>query len=311
MQIRTITRKFAPDLLEIFRSAGPHGHREWTTSDAVSLLAILDNPRLDPDLGRWSMAFHDGAAIGYSLVEPELNIGRVLVGLASVDENPEVLTLLLRDGIERATDMADLDLFEIHVAVRENEPSIIGEILGATGFEVMRTVLKMRVDVGMLALRHSTVPRGSTVREANMLDGSEAKAVTDLHNACFVDSWGFSPNTVEEIVGRVAIDAESNGFAPIIVVESHETGALEAYIWITLKDGDGRIEMVGVSPELRGVGMGWAIFNAGVEQLIANGATKLVLDVDSENPPARRIYESVGYRTYTQVRYFGLEIDKG
>ena len=125
-----------------------------------------------------------------------------------------------------------------------------------------------------------------------------------------MDSWGFSPNTVDEIVGRATIDAERNGFAPILILESKETGALDAYIWITLKDGDGRVEMVGVSPDLRGAGLGWTIFNAGVERLIANGASALVLDVDSENPPARRIYESVGYRTYAQVRYFGLEIIK-
>lgn len=310
MQIRTITRKNVPDLLEILRTAGPHGHREWPTSDAVSLLATLDNPRLDPDLGRWAMAFRDGAAVGYSLVEPELNIGRVLVGLASVDKHSDAFEGLLADGIERATELADLDRFEIHVAVRENESPIISDILKSTGFEVVRTALKMRVDVGMLALRRSTVPRGSTLREAEMLDGAEATAVTNLHNACFVDSWGFSPNTVDEIVGRAAIDAERNGFTPILVVENRKTGALDAYIWITLKDGDGRIEMVGVSPDLRGTGLGWTIFNAGVEQLIANGATELSLDVDSQNPPARRIYESVGYRTYAQVPYFGLEIVK-
>ncbi len=310
MQIRTITRKHAPDLLEILHIAGPHGHREWPISDADSLLATLDNPRLDPDLGRWSIAFCDGDAVGYSLVEPELNIGRVLVGLASVDDCPDILDALLSDGIERASELADLDRFEIHVAVRENEPAVINGILKSADFDVVRTVLKMRVDVGMLSLRHSIVPDSSTLREADMLDEAEAAAVTDLHNACFVDSWGFSPNTVDEIVGRAVIDAERNGFAPILVVESEETGTLGAYIWITLNDGDGRVEMVGVSPELRGAGLGWTIFNAGVERLIANGATTLVLDVDSENPPARRIYESVGYRTYAQVRYFGLEIVK-
>ena len=310
MQIRTITRKYAPDLLEILRIAGPHGHREWPTSDATSLLATLDNPRLDPDLGRWSMAFQDGDAVGYSLVEPELNIGRILVGLAGVDDGSDALKGLLADGIERATNLADLDRFEIHVAVRGNEPAVINDILKSANFDVVRTVLKMRVDVGMLSLRHSIIPRRSTLREADMLDDAEAAAVTDLHNACFVDSWGFSPNTVDEIVGRAAIDAERNGFAPILIVESEETGALEAYIWITLNDGDGRVEMVGVSPALRGAGLGWTIFNAGAERLISNGATKLVLDVDSQNPPARRIYESVGYRTYAQVRYFGLEIAK-
>ena len=216
MQTRTITRKSAPDLLEILRGAGPHGHREWPTSDAISLLATLDNPRLDPDLGRWSMAFRDGAAVGYALVEPELNICRVLVGLASVDQSPDVLKELLSDGIKRATELADLDRFEIHVAVRENEPAVTGEILDSFGFQVVRTALKMRVKVAKLAPRHSTVPRGSILREADILDCREAAAVTDLHNTCFVDSWGFSPNTVDEIVGRATIDAERNGFAPIL-----------------------------------------------------------------------------------------------
>ena len=61
---------------------------------------------------------------------------------------------------------------------------------------------------------------------------------------------------------------------------------------------------------MRGKRLGWTIFNAGVERLIAHGATALVLDVDSENPPARRIYESAGYRTYSEVSYYGLDVVK-
>ena len=61
---------------------------------------------------------------------------------------------------------------------------------------------------------------------------------------------------------------------------------------------------------MRGRRLGWAIFNASVERLIDHGATTLSLDVDSENPPARRIYESAGYRTYSEVDYYGLDIVK-
>ena len=203
--------------------------------------------------------------------------------------------------------MADRREFEVHVAVRDSEPSINNGILDAAEFQVVRTVLKMRVDVSEVELKPSSVPDGFSVRDAVMTVSEEAAAVTDLHNACFVGSWGFSPNTVEEIVGRTSVDLERNGFAPIVVMEEDD-GTLAAYNWITLDEGDGRVEMVGVSPEMRGAGLGWVIFNAGVERLIQNGATRLVLDVDSENPPARRIYESAGYRTYSEVRYFGREI---
>ena len=66
--------------------------------------------------------------------------------------------------------------------------------------------------------------------------------------------------------------------------------------------------MVGVHPRLRGKGLGSAIFNAGIDRLIQNDATTLSLDVDSQNPPARKIYESAGYRTYSKADYYGLQV---
>ncbi len=308
MEIRPISRDNVAELLRILRTAGRHGHREWPLSDEATLIATLDNPRLDPDLGRWSIGHTDGAPVGYSLVEPELNIGRVLVGLAASDRQQGALESLLADGVERAKGLTDLDRFEIHVAVRDTESASVRDALGAAGFDVVRTVLKMRVDVPDVELPTASVPPGLAVRDARMSDGAEAAAVTDLHNDCFQGSWGFSPNTVEEIAGRAATDADRNGFAPIVVLADASDGELSAYNWITLSDGDGRVEMVGVHPSKRGIRLGWTIFNAGVEQLIAQGATTLVLDVDSENPPARRIYESAGYRTYSEVRYYGLQV---
>ena len=50
MEIRTITRHEVPELFRILRAAGPHGHREWPLTDEATLMATLDNPRLDPDL---------------------------------------------------------------------------------------------------------------------------------------------------------------------------------------------------------------------------------------------------------------------
>ena len=311
MEIRTITRSDAPALLEVLRAAGPHGHREWPTNNVSSLIAALQNPRLDPDLGRFSVGFVDDTPVGYALAEPELNIGRVLVGIATSPKHGEHLDSLLKDGIGRAIDIADQDDFEIHVAARDSEPEIVTEVLARRGFTVVRTALKMRVETQEVALRPAEIPSGSSLRYADMTDQSEAAAVTALHNACFSDSWGFSPNSVDEINGRSETNAQRNGFPPILVAEDISTGALNAYIWVTLSNGEGRVEMVGVDPGLRGAGLGWVIFNAGVNLLIENGATTLVLDVDSENPPARRIYESAGYRTYSEVRYYGLKVSLG
>ena len=308
MEIRTITRAELPELFQILHSTGPHGHREWPLTDEAIFAATLDNPRLNPDQGRWSIGYKDGSPVGYSLVEPELNIGRMLVGLAVIRGHEEALGALLQDGVARATELSDQDRFEIHVAVRDTESNSVVDALEAAGFGVVRTVLKMRVDVADVELAQSSVQEGFVARDADMSDVAEASAVTDLHNACFVGSWGFSPNTVEEIIGRAATDADRNGFAPILVLADASDGGLVGYNWITLSEGEGRVEMVGVHPYMRGKRLGWTIFNAGFDQLINQGASSLVLDVDSENPPARRIYESAGYRTYSAVKYYGLDV---
>ncbi len=311
MNIRNITRKDISDLLHVLRVAGAHGHREWQTDDETGLLTAVSNGRLDPDLGRWAIAYQSGSPIGYALVEPELNIGRVLIGLATMPGNDDALAHLLENGIERAKTLANGNDFEIHVAVRDTEPQAVRDALLHSNFHIFRTAFKMRVNSVDVALRYTALPTGLTMRDADLSNSNEVAQVTKLHNDSFIGSWGFSPNTVEEISGRAAADADRIGFAPIIVVERDADGELIAYIWITISDGDGRVEMVGVTPEMRGTGLGWATFNVGATALLENGANTLSLDVDSLNPPARRIYEAAGYRTYSEVDYYGLSIASG
>ena len=171
-------------------------------------------------------------------------------------------------------------------------------------------MLKMRVDVTDVELPESLAPTDFIVRDADISDASEASAVTDLHNACFHRKLGIFTEYCgrKSLIGPAA-DADRNGFAPIVVLSDASNGELVGYNWITLSDGDGRVSrwsvFTRVCVERR---LGWTIFNAGVEKLITHGATALVLDVDSENPPARRIYESAGYRTYSKVKYYGLEV---
>ncbi len=308
MDIRTITRNEIADLLQVIRSVGPHGHREWPTDEESDLLATLDNPRLDPDAGNWAIAYVQGIPVGYVLVEPELNIGRMLLGLAANPQHPDILKTLLNYGIENARSSTDITQFELHAAVRDSEPQHISQTLIAAKFNPLREILKMRVPGPDLKLRGATIPKGWRLRPADMSDIAEGTAVTNLHNACFSDSWGFSPNTVDEITRRASTDAERNGFPPILVIENQVDNSFSAYIWTTLNDDDGRIEMVGVSPEMRGTGLGRTTVNAGIRHLIRNGAETLSLDVDAHNPSARHIYESAGYQTYSRVKYYSLQV---
>ena len=72
------------------------------------------------------------------LAEPELNIGRVLVGLAAIGGDEHALESLLAHGVKKAKMMADRREFEVHVAVRDSEPGIVNEILDAAEFDVVQ-----------------------------------------------------------------------------------------------------------------------------------------------------------------------------
>ncbi len=308
MKIRCMTRADVRDLIEILRAVGPHGHREWPTEDETQLVRALNNPRLDPNSGGWSIAFEHGAPLGYSLVEEELNIGRIIIGVATLPSAQQALPPLLKHSIEHALAACE-DEFELHLAIRDSEPAHVTEAVKSAHFKVVSTVLKMRVPADTCKRKPVEPYLGVEVDELDIHDFNAARAVTDLHNACFSGSWGFSPNTVDEISARAIADAERCGFSPILVARDRDN-VLVAYIWTTMNDWDGRIEMVGVRPAARGTGLGWFTFNAGVEHLLMHGAQTLSLDVHSQNQPARRIYESAGFKTYQNVRYYGRSFGK-
>ena len=144
MQIRTMTREDVGSLLTLLTHTGPHGHREWNLDGEEGLLSALDNPRLSIESGNWRIAYYDGDLVGYGLVETELNIGRIIVGIATVHGNELIYETLLRDAVARAKAIADRDRFEVHVAVRDTEPEMVAQSLQSADFTVVRTVLKMR-----------------------------------------------------------------------------------------------------------------------------------------------------------------------
>ncbi len=292
-------------LFRILRSVEPHGHREWRFKNEAELRESLDNDRLDPTLGRWSLAYADGDAVGYSLTEPELNIGRVIVGVGAVAGNDAIYPLLLDDGIARARSMPGADKCQMHIGIRDHESPMLRGALEASDFSIERKMLKMRVAVGRLQHNRASSPMASiSISAATPSSASDAAALTELHNACFVDSWGFSPNTAEEIYHRARADAERCGYPPILVAIDASNDEPIGYIWTTSMNGEGRIEMVGVSPARRRMGLGRAIFDAGIDHLLRQGSDALSLDVDAENAPARHIYEAAGFRTINKVRYY-------
>ena len=295
-----------PSLFEVMSALAPHGHRTWRADDIDQLDAIISESRISPENGAWSISFCGDAPCGYSLIEPELNIKRVVIGCAVTESHEEVHPIVLSDAVARAQDLIEDSETELHIAVQEHEPSYVTENVVAAGFQPVREFLKMRStsDAMLADLEDPPTTAEVDIRRLQLDSTTEIAALTRLHNECFTGSWGFSPNSVAEIEERVNNDFERTGVPPILAAwDTHATDPT-AYVWTTMHEKDGRIEMIGVTPELRGSGKGRLIFDAGILHLAEHGANTISLEVDAQNTAAVTMYGRSGLEVYSRTLFY-------
>ena len=141
----------------------------------------------------------------------------------------------------------------------------------------------------------------SLTQAAHSLWGAEEEeALTELQNAAFGDTWGFCPNTVEEISASVRLD-RSDPRGIILVIEN---GDPVAYCWTTRAGNIGWISMAGARPDHRGKGVGRSAVVAGMAYLEDTGVDGVELEVAAENPPARELYLKLGFRKMSETVWY-------
>jgi ribosomal protein S18 acetylase RimI-like enzyme len=111
-----------------------------------------------------------------------------------------------------------------------------------------------------------------------------------------------------------------NGLRPIedIIAGHQAAGRFQEHRWLMLRHYDRpagcilmaehplqpvlEVAYLGVHPELRGLGLGRALIERGLELAHREGFTRVTLAVDSCNTPALRLYRAMGFRPTTRRR---------
>ena len=269
--------------------------------DGPEMRRHLSIPGLDPAHDCF-IARESGADAGLAVLWPELPIRRVVLEMGVSDARSPygVEKALIEAAIERTR---RLPVSVLHTQTL-SEDDANRRLLYDAGFLPVRRYATMRWSGD--ALSNTELPDGFTLKSFRA--GHDAQRLTDIQNAAFGDSWGFCPNTVEQVEARVA----SRSTTPEGILFVIRDGEIAAYNWTVRPAGPsgklGRIAMTGVHPEHRGMGLSRPTVLAGMKWLAAQGVEAIELEMDSSNLSAARVYESLGFEKVSDTVWFEFRL---
>ncbi|HCG91843.1 MAG TPA: hypothetical protein DEZ08_08430 [Dehalococcoidia bacterium] len=224
--------------------------------------------------------------IGYLLIIEENPIDRVIIeyGIARELEYDAILSGLLDVAIMKLNTKKNRN---VHCCIsRESDRNILSSI----GFEFNRTYWKLnREDTNYIDITDVEGIRISSCRE------DEIDNLAHIQNACFSSSWGFCPNTPDQIRYKLSMSNTSLGNVLIMQDRENIIGYCWTYEYGEAVDKSGAISMIGIHPEKRGTGLSKLILGCGINKLIKSGCSNVFLEVDSGNTPAIKLYTSLGF----------------
>ena len=297
MSVRHFTWKDLPDLLELassVQSSGAPQDREITRRD---FREVLEQPWLEPAENCLLLEV-EGRIRGYCLIIPELPIKRAVLApdiageLAGSEEEAKLIDRAVARSWELGTVVA-------HLCLSQDSPR--RHLLESKGFSLERVYWDMLWREEWL--RQNVVPAGFRI---GAFQSGDTATLTQIQNEAFTGTWGFAPNTVDQIEYRSSM---SNTAHPGILF-LYSGDRVAGYCWTCFAPSDGQLKgiigMIGVSPDFRGRALSKPLLLAGMEYLKSAGVAEIGLHVDGINAPAIALYKSVGFQKVGELHWYEL-----
>ncbi|UCD22524.1 MAG: GNAT family N-acetyltransferase [Chloroflexota bacterium] len=254
------------------------------------------------------IAEKDNNILGSINIEPELAIGRVILDCSVRPEqhNSRGLTMELYNSAMRRA--RELRAKVAHANIREDNITAI-DILVELGFTFVRRFLELTRDISC-----SDGLGTHLTRACHCLRPGQEDTLAKLQNCAFAGTWGYNPNTVEEIIFRIGIGSCSR--KDIVLIYDGDKAIGCCWTGIICEEGipslsKGRIHMLGVDPDYRGKGIGRELMMAGLARLKNRGLKVVELTVDSENTIACALYASLGFEIQSSTLWYEKAVGSG
>jgi len=247
----------------------------------------------------------DEDMVGCMNITLELSIGRVILhcfihpdhcrkGLAS-----KLLGYTTHRAKESGAKVAHVRILRDNVVAKG--------VLSRLSFRFVRRSLELSLDLSRV--RWQDIDQAAL--HCRHLQRGEEDKLTRLQNRSFVGTWGYNPNTVEEIIYRINL----SNCSPEDVALACDGDKSVGYCWTresckaAAGERTGQIPMLGVDPDYWGRGIGKMVLLAGLSYLKNRDLQVVELTVDSENQAACALYRSVGFRERTSSLWYEKVID--
>lgn len=147
------------------------------------------------------------------------------------------------------------------------------------------------------------------------LDLDDLEALRTVKNASFQDHWGTLPESAEEWRQRLT---RSSVRADLSVVATPEAGEVAGFCLCLVSPDDwagqgfssSYIELLGVTREHRGAGLGTAMLVQALHAARAEGLDRVTLNVDSASPTgATGLYAAAGFTPAGQTVTYTITLD--
>ena len=294
MKVRNFTWADLSSLVDLV-SLVRESEGDARTVSAESLKEELGRPGLVPEEN--CTLFEDSEGLkAYSVIFPEPRIGRAVLetGIHPSSVEQGLRRLIIESAIARA-DALGASL--LHICAPSSDSW--GPLLEGAGFSLHREYWLMRWQAAEVP--SLMVPEGFAV--TSMQPGEEER-LTRVQNASFEGSWGFCPNTVEEVAYSVSMAMTSPEGIFFLNRGEDTAGHCWTYLFGAPDRTFGVIGMIGIDPAFRGQGLSKPILLAGMNYLHSKGANYIVLDVDAQNAPGIKLYNSVGFQKSMDLHWF-------
>ncbi len=261
----------------------------------------LGHPKFNPEKDLLVAALGN-RIIGYAGGFLEVALKRVILECMIHPHHRKngIATELMGRSLQHAED-AKIEVAQVYIP----EVNLPGKSLALRlGFKFIRHFFELALDLDNVQIPDI----GPGEFEIRSLRPDEADKLTQIQNRSFAGSWGFNPNTPDEIAYRINLSSCSPENIMMVYLKNQPIG----YCWtrIFTEEGSatackkGEIHMLGVDPAYRGKGIGRDVLLAGLADLKSKGVSIVELTADGEEPVALCLYESVGFKRCSRNEWY-------